>query len=631
MSEIDELRKRAEASMTRGRRVARDDSETSTHDLDSVVHELRVHQIELEMQNHELRKTQEELEEAQASYQELYEFAPTPYFTLDTNGFIIRVNIAGSRLLRYGHSLMTNVPFSKFVHPGDAPTFLSHIGKVFQDGGRQVCEVRLKSKLQEMFVRLESVGAQDSDGKVTVCRTIATDLTERRRSEEALERSEGLFRAICENTDEIIFIKDLEGQCTYANPATERLFQVSKSQLIGRPCEKLLAPDGGHEIEQRDRRVVEGETIEEERRRTVNGLPMTFLETRIPVRDKRGKVSGVLFHARDITDRKLDEIAPPTEQPGYRSAVMQATLKMAAMVAQKNTTILLLGESGSGKDYLAKYIHDHSPRSSGPYFSINCAALPPELAESELFGHEKGSFTGAAARKRGLLELAEGGTLLLNEIGELSKPLQAKLLTFLDTKQFTRVGGEKHISVNARLITATNRNLAEEVQAGRFREDLFYRLNVVPVEVPPLRERKEDIPVLVQEILERIQRDMQLPVVPPITSAMMKSFMNYDWPGNVRELRNVLERALILSGKEPLSLKNLGIAGAVAGDDDWAITTTFPSGQSLNDILADLKRSLIEEALLRSGGRRQDAARLLGVSRYSLKHHMKSLDMMDKE
>ena len=184
------------------------------------------------------------------------------------------------------------------------------------------------------------------------------------------------------------------------------------------------------------------------------------------------------------------------------------------MAAKKNSTILLLGESGSGKDYIAKYIHEHSDRSGWPYFSINCAAIPSELAESELFGHEKGAFTGAVAQKRGLLELAEGGTLLLNEIGELSPLLQAKLLTFLDTRAFTRVGGVKEIIVNVRLLAATNRDLWKEVQEGRFRSDLFYRINVLTIKIPPLRERTEDIPVLVEEILSQLHLEYRIKTYP---------------------------------------------------------------------------------------------------------------------
>jgi two-component system, NtrC family, response regulator AtoC len=631
VDKLQKLRKRAEESLENGSVDIHDTSALSAADLKTLVHELQVHQIELEMQNEELRRIQHELEESHSRYSELYEFAPAGYFTLDQQSVIREVNLTGARLLSKERSFLIKIPFSKFVHPDDLRTFLLHLRHVFRDGDKHVCEVRLNKNGEEFFVRLESVGSKDADGSVTGCRTILTDMTKRRQAEQALENSEHRFRAICESTEEIILIKDKSRRITYANPAAEQIFGNSGSTLIGRTTEDVFGPESSTYCQDMDIRVLAGDAVEEEHVRTVKGAPLVFLESRIPMRDRSGKVDGILFLARDITDRKVKGFAPAEPEPKYPSTAMQSTLKMARVAAPKGVTILLLGESGSGKDYLAKYIHDHSPRASGPYFSINCAALPPELAESELFGHEKGSFTGAIGRKKGLLELAEGGTLLLNEIGELSLPLQAKLLTFLDTRKFTRVGGEKEVAVNARLIAATNRNLGQEVQAGRFREDLFYRLNVLPITVPPLRHRKEDIPILVQEMVERIQGELQLPAVSPIDSRMMQAFMQYDWPGNVRELRNVLERALMLSGGETLTLKNLGVSLSESETEEWAIKTTFPSEISLNAVVSDFKRALIEEALRRTGGRRQEAARLLGISRYSLKHYMRSLNMWDQE
>ena len=376
-----------------------------------------------------------------------------------------------------------------------------------------------------------------------------------------------------------------------------------------------------------DKRVLDGETIQEEHTIRINEIPVTLLEIRIPLRDDTGDIVGIFTMARDITDRKRTEVSPePIKE--YPSKAMQAALKSAVLAAKRNTTVLLTGESGSGKDYLAQYIHNHSDRANGPFFAVNCAAIVPGLAESELFGHERGAFTGAVGRKRGLLELAEGGTLLLNEIGELSLPLQAKLLTFLDTRKLTRVGGEKEITVNARLIAATNRDLGKEVATKRFRQDLYYRINVVAIEVPPLRERLDDIPVLVQEILARLRRELQIHDTPDITSAAVHALKRYGWPGNVRELRNVLERALILSHGKKLNLETLGlrdVAGSVPQDKKTSFGVSFPSHQSLNEITQDLKRFLVTEALRRSGGNRQAAARLLGISRYSLKHYMNTL------
>jgi DNA-binding NtrC family response regulator len=325
---------------------------------------------------------------------------------------------------------------------------------------------------------------------------------------------------------------------------------------------------------------------------------------------------------------RSDKPCPAERILEYPSEAMRSTLIRARNAAARDTIILLLGESGSGKDFLARYIHDHSKRFDGPFFTINCAAVSTQLAESELFGHEPGAFTGARGRKRGLLELAQNGTLLLNEVGELSPMLQAKLLTFLDTRTFTRVGGEKEISVDARLLAATNRLLEREVAEGKFRKDLFYRLNVFSMEVPSLRERTEDIPILVKEILGSLSEEMVLPTAARVDSAAMQALRSYTWPGNVRELRNVLERAIILSSGGLVGASCLAI-----GEDqgEWSVTVGFPRDRSIHDVADEVKCSLIKEALRRSHGNKQEAARLLGVSRHALAHQVKSLALHEPE
>ena len=306
---------------------------------------------------------------------------------------------------------------------------------------------------------------------------------------------------------------------------------------------------------------------------------------------------------------------------GSASEAMRKTLEVARTAARSGITILLTGESGSGKDYLAQYIHDNSMWASGPFFSLNCAAISHELAESELFGHEAGAFTGAARSKKGLLELAEGGTILLNEIGELSLWLQAKLLTFMDTKSFVKVGGEKSMRANARLIAATNRDLAKEIEAGRFREDLFHRLNVVRIHVPPLRDRIEDIPSLVQEILEMLRTELQIHALPAVTPETMAEMQAYHWPGNVRELRNVLERALILTPGPLLKCDLPKVEPAPAEGPSYSIQ--LREGLSLNDQVREFKRFAVEAALGLNGGRIAKAAKALGISRFSVRNHLK--------
>ena len=340
-----------------------------------------------------------------------------------------------------------------------------------------------------------------------------------------------------------------------------------------------------------------------------------------PLRDAEGTIVGIYGISRDVTDRKRNVTGQRPIADAYPSPAMKAAMHEARLAAATDSIVLLQGESGSGKDYAARWIHDHSRRAAGPYFALNCAAISKELAESELFGHERGSFTGAHARKRGLLELAEGGTLLLNEIGELTLSMQSKLLTFLDTRSFLRVGGQKSITVNARIIAATNRSLETEAAEGRFLSPLLYRLNVFTIRVPPLRERIEDIPVLVEEIMSRLAKDLQLTLLPDIDSASVMALSAYDWPGNVRELRNVLERSLMLSEGRHLEIL---LPSREASHHGWSHLSTFPEDErTLHDVTDEVIKSLCLEALRRSGGNIRKAARTLSIARDSFYRHMK--------
>jgi PAS domain S-box-containing protein len=454
----------------------------------------------------------------------------------------------------------------------------------------------------------------------------------------ALRESEERFRAIFEIAEDCIFVKDRSLRYSHVNPAMEKLLEVPGSKLIGKTDLEIFGEDVALAIQDADLRVMNGELVEGEQKRMVNGTPVIFHEIRMPMADSSGNVIGLCGIARNITDLKLASAHPVSVDTEYRSKAVRETLAALAPVKMTDSIVLLTGESGSGKDYFAQYIHDNSKRSTGPFFSVNCAAVSSELAESELFGHEAGAFTGAVRKKKGLLELAEGGSLLLNEIGELSLRLQAKLLTFLDSRTFTRVGGEKSVTVNARLIAATNRDLEKEVAQGSFRSDLFYRLNVFRIRVPPLRERTDDIPILVNSLLSELKAALQLQTIREIDAPSMERLQRYPWPGNVRELKNVLERALILStGVGPLSIELPGAVPdtqhsidrwVVKMDDPsghWTWKTGFPPELPLGELARDLKRSVIEESLRRSGGKKTDAAVLLGVTRAALKRQMQTL------
>ena len=305
---------------------------------------------------------------------------------------------------------------------------------------------------------------------------------------------------------------------------------------------------------------------------------------------------------------------------GSQSLVTIKTL-MRKVASSPASTVLLNGESGTGKDLAAKVIHYNSDRSSKSFMNITCSALPEALLESELFGHERGAFTGADRQKRGLLETADGGTVFLDEIGEMVPGLQAKLLRFLEEKTFKRVGGSVDIYVDVRVVAATNRKLEEEVRAGRFREDLFYRLNVLPIVLPPLRDRSDDIPLLAEFYIDSYNTEFKKRVRGVAPDAM-KRLQSYGWPGNIRELRNTVERAMLLSDNDVLQSDDFTIGGASAvklGDR----VELPPNGIDLEQ----LERSLVVQALERTQWNQTRAAGLLGLNRDLIRYRIEKFHL----
>jgi len=297
--------------------------------------------------------------------------------------------------------------------------------------------------------------------------------------------------------------------------------------------------------------------------------------------------------------------------------------KLARRVASSDATVLVRGESGTGKDLIAKAIHRHSPRSNGPFVTINCAALPENLLESELFGHKKGSFTGAIKDKDGLFRVADGGTFFLDEIGNTSLTIQVKLLRVLEDKIITPVGETKPISVDVRLIAATNADLEEEVKAGRFRADLFYRLNVIPIYIPPLRERREDIDLLVNHFLLRYSRKLDLPVK-SINDEAMELLRRYKWRGNVRELENTIERALLLCRSDELEPCDLPERLSTKETVDL-VTDSEP----INPTLESIEKAYIHFVMSQTDGKKSEAARILGIDTSTLYRKIDRYDFKD--
>ncbi|MBM3986345.1 MAG: sigma-54-dependent Fis family transcriptional regulator [Planctomycetes bacterium] len=307
------------------------------------------------------------------------------------------------------------------------------------------------------------------------------------------------------------------------------------------------------------------------------------------------------------------------------SPTMQETVHSAQRVAKSKGTVLVTGESGTGKEHIAQMIHQESNRASAPFVRVNCAALSENLLESELFGHEKGAFTGAIKSREGRFELADGGTLLLDEIGEISPALQAKLLRVLEEEEFERVGGTATIKVDVRVIATTNRDLAAEVKAGRFREDLYYRLHVLPLHVAPLRERSNDVLPLARHFLAHFARAHGLNEL-ALSAATEQKLLQWPWPGNVRELENVLQRAVVLSQGtmiEPTDIAFGAATGPVSVLPGGAASTPVAPASLANRPLADIEREAILETLASTGGNKTEAARRMGVSARTLSNKMK--------
>jgi two-component system response regulator PilR (NtrC family) len=309
------------------------------------------------------------------------------------------------------------------------------------------------------------------------------------------------------------------------------------------------------------------------------------------------------------------------------SAPMQRVFDLVAQVADTKTNVLISGESGTGKELVARAIHDQSDRADKPFVAVNCGAIPENLLESELFGHVKGAFTGAVQNKEGLFETAAGGTLFLDEVGELSLALQVKLLRAIQEKTIRRVGGTQDLRVNTRIISATNRRLEDEVAAGRFREDLYYRLDVIQISVPPLRERRDDIPLLVQHFIDKYDEELGKQIRGASDEAM-SALQGYDFPGNVRELENVVERAVALCRDDLIGVEHL--PPTVLEPAEQPLAARIPAaGVKLDALVNDYERALLSEALRSAGGVKKRAAQLLGISFRSFRYRLEKLGIED--
>lgn len=421
---------------------------------------------------------------------------------------------------------------------------------------------------------------------------------------------------------------DLKGNIEYVNKAMQDLLGYPEEILIGSRCEKFIQSN----ICASEDCILRRSLAKKEKISNYESFVVNKEGRRVPVNintdilyDDAGNMIGIVEVFRDIAQLKelkerLTDIFQ-FENIITRDRRMKEILSILPSVAQSKSTVLIQGESGTGKELIAKAIHNNSMRKDKPFVAVNCAAIPDTLIESELFGHVKGAFTGAHQDRIGRFELADNGTIFLDEIGDMSFPTQAKLLRVIQEEKFERVGGSKTISVDVRIIAATNKNLLKEVKDGNFREDLYYRISVFPVTLPPLRDRREDISILVTHYIEKFNKDMKK-TINNVSPQAMKVLLNYYYPGNIRELRNIIEHAFVCSRGNTILPEHL--PGELVYETKKL--DILPDGASLNNV----EKEWILKVLEKSGWRYQEAARELGISRTTLWRKVKTYGLDQK-
>ncbi len=434
-----------------------------------------------------------------------------------------------------------------------------------------------------------------------------------------------VLEAVFDQLSDALLLYDGNNVITGVNQAAEKLFGMTAEEMVGRTCSDVFRcgpcePGCGMKMGLDQASSITNSTV---RLHSDNGRErLAVIRTR-QLYDDSGQMSGVVATIKDITE----EAAPQNREIIAEAQSMREVLQFVRRVAASEaTTILLEGENGTGKDLVAKTLHYQSLRQAEPFIAINCAAIPDTLLESELFGYEKGAFTDARAQKRGIFELADKGTLFLDEIGEIPLMLQAKLLRVLEEQTFRRLGGLKDIQLDLRVVAATNKNLREAVREGAFRQDLYFRLNVIHITIPALRDRTEDIMPLVKFFVDHYNTKFKRHIE-GVTPDAARLLLNHDWPGNVRELRNAIERAMILEESPYITAPSLpmAISQSLARAAAASTETTVIPDEGLS--LEDNERMLLVKALQKTHGNQTQAARLLKITRDTLRYKMKKFNL----
>jgi len=461
-------------------------------------------------------------------------------------------------------------------------------------------------------------------------------MTKEKQIEKLKSLGDEFIYALIDNPYECPIVIDNKGIIRFMSRFSKRLIGIDPEKAVGRHIKDVIKETHLHEILKDGKARIADLLYIAGRQQVISRIPLQDLQGRIlgavgkGVFSKVSKVAELSQRIEHLSDQVKYYKQRVTDMRGGSTIVggTEAILRMkenALLAAKSNASVLITGESGTGKEVVAYFIHQNSSRSGGPFIRVNCASIPRELFESELFGYEGGAFTGARSQgKPGKFELANGGTILLDEIGEMPRPMQAKLLRVLQERTVDRLGGTKPIPADFRLIAATNRDLQEMVRKGDFRMDLFYRINILSIHAPSLRDIRGDIPLLAAHLIGLLNEEMGWGAS-AISPEAMEELKRYDWPGNVRELRNVIERAMIIAKERVIRPEDLpdrirGGAGAVAIPP---VASRSPRAGNLRLILAETERQVILETLRNAGGNKAKAAKMLGIHRTSLYQKMR--------
>ena len=580
------------------------------------------------------KRAEDSLRSSEQNFRLMVNSVPGLVSTLTSGGEIEFVNNQTLEYLGKPLDELKNWAVSDAVYPDDLPDVIATLRTSIETGQPSDVELRLRRAdgLYRWFL-LRRLPQCDIQGHIVRWYTLMTDVEDRKQADDKIRRSETELRQILDFAPQYVVVLTPDRARLYANQMMLDYLGLTLEEWRSTDRHEYFYPDDLERVlrETQDK-FLGGLPHEcEARFRGRDGEYRWFLLRWNPVRDEQGRVTRWYAAGTDIHDHKQAQQRLQNENIALREEVDQASmfeeivgssitlrrvLSQVAKVAPTDSTVLILGETGTGKELIARAIHNRSNRSTRPFVRVNCAAIPQSLIASELFGHEKGAFTGATQRRLGRFELAHEGTIFLDEVGELPAETQITLLRVLQEREFERVGGSRPISVDVRVLAATNRDLKAAVGSGSFRQDLFYRLNVFPIEIPPLRERVDDIPVLVEYLVERYAKKVGKRIT-NIRKKTLELFQVYAWPGNIRELQNVVERAVVLSDGDTFCVDQSWL------EPKYPLESPLPdtTGKGLRRLDSDREKEIIEAVLAETGGRiagPSGAAAKLGIPRQTL-------------